>query len=568
MYSGCNVADYAVMEKEQILMRIKYGSIVIIYLLILLDTGGAYKRTTHFLFCISILILLYLYKKEKRYIDSKQEMVCKLVILFSGILAAFVGIDTYESVYGVVRLITILLLEVVIQQIGEEERESLIKVIPYLGIGLSLFSIFFPYYFFENSISDAGRLAGTFEYPNTMALFLILGIVIVENMFQRKKWILQGILSFFVLATGSRTAFVLLAGYYIYCFYKYDGRNKKIVLIFGTLIFSILIGKCLEKSFGGLERFLTIDWNASTLQGRILYWEDAGRMIWKYPLGLGYMGYFYLQKVMQTGIYSIRFVHNEWLQLVLDYGVIAGISICIYIRCIFHRYEIQDWKKQILLIIGIYSFFDFHLQYWGIILILLWLKPQGKLIELRKMRKSNLFIWGMIITFFGWIFVRAEIADVYAGNGAYEKAVEKNPLSTEYKIGLMLEAEDLEKASKYTESILNNNSYVYEAYAINSNYAALKRNLNEFILNKKQMLQLNKYEIGEYEEYFEILFMWYVEAKNKNDTEVIEQCVEAMKEIPELIKNVKRDTSIRAFKIKEKPELYFNSEYEDVIQNL
>lgn len=546
----------------------KSGYIIILYLLIILDTGGAYKRTTYFLFLISIVVLFYFFKKGKIYVDSKQEIVCKLVILLGSIWAAFVGIDTCESIYGVVRLGTLFLLETVIQQIAEEERENLIRVMPCIGIGLSLCSILFPYFVFKNGISNAGRLAGTFEYPNTMALFLILGIVVAENMFQKGKWILQGILSVCVLATGSRTGFILLLGYYFFCFYKYHGRNKKIVLVFGFIIIFILAGTCLKKSFGGLERFTTINWNASTLQGRILYWEDACRMIWKYPLGLGYMGYFYLQKVMQTGIYNVRFVHNEWLQLVLDYGVIAGISVCAYIGCILHSYKIQEWKKQILLIIGIYSFFDFHLQYWGIILILLWLKPQGKLMELRNLGKSYLFIFGMIIMFFGWIFIRAEIADVYAGNGAYEKAVEKNPLSTEYKTRLMLEAENLEKASLYTENILKNNSYVYAAYAINSNLAASKRNLEEFITNRKQMLCINKYQISEYEEYFEILFMWYVEAKNNNDTETVERCIDAMREIPELIKTVKRNTSIRAFKIKEKPELYFNSEYESIIQNL
>ena len=46
------------------------------------------------------------------------------------------------------------------------------------------------------------------------------------------------------------------------------------------------------------------------------------------------------------------------------------------------------------------------------------------------------------------------------------------------------------------------------------------------------------------------------------------QCKTAMKEIPEIIISVKKQTSVRAFRIQQKPELNFNKEYEKIISSL
>ena len=542
--------------------------ISLIFLLILLDTGGAYKRTTYILFIISLLFLYHKYRRGSLYVETKQGGLWKGIILFSGIISAFIGIDTYESIYGVIRLLTIFVVGFAIRQIEEKERIQLIQLIPYMGIGLSMCSRLHHISFFQNWMSNTGRLAGSFEYPNTMALFLLLGIVISENMFRREKWILQVILSLGILATGSRTVFILLCGYYVFYFCRYQGKNKAILFTFAIMIFSIFIPVSLGKSMVGLERFLSFDLNASTLQGRLLYWEDACRMLWKYPLGVGYMGYFYLQQMMQTGVYSVRFVHNEWLQLMLDYGVLAGVGTLAYMLHCFKVEKIQEWKKEVLVIIGVYCFFDFHLQYWSILLIVLLLVPQGEYVVIGTKKKCASFCFNLVTMALVFILGCTEAANVSARKEKYEEAVQWNPLSVEYQTELMLSSPDLETASVYVEDILQNNSYIYPAYLIRSNMAAEQRQLDQFIENRKQVLLLRKYKIDEYEEYFRILFMWYLESYEANDEESMQQCIDAMGEIPQLIKKVKQETSVRALKIKEKPELYFNYEYEEIIQNL
>ena len=79
-----------------------------------------------------------------------------------------------------------------------------------------------------------------------------------------------------------------------------------------------------------VQRLLRLTLNSSTLNGRILYWYDAVKMIVKNPLGLGYMGYFFMQPQFQTGNYVTKYVHNDILQLVLDAGiVVAVLFVCL-----------------------------------------------------------------------------------------------------------------------------------------------------------------------------------------------------------------------------------------------
>ena len=60
--------------------------------------------------------------------------------------------------------------------------------------------------------------------------------------------------------------------------------------------------------------------NESTFIGRIIYFKYGLRLIAKNPFGLGYLGFYYTEQFNQTAVYSVRYIHNELLQLLLDIG--------------------------------------------------------------------------------------------------------------------------------------------------------------------------------------------------------------------------------------------------------
>lgn len=374
----------------------------------------------------------------------------------------------------------------------------------------------------------------------------------------------------------------MLVGFLLFKMVKHRGKNSRLHWIFGAAVLAVSGLVMSGVQIPVLARFMRISFGESTFQGRLLYWEDACRMILKYPLGLGYMGYFYMQQAMQTGVYSVRFVHNEWLQCFLDYGVSGGICAGWYCICWFGRKKVDSWRKELVGVICVYSFFDFHFQFWSILLLFLMLleEPElrywtgfqpvaGRGANRRKKRKqiaSCFLLAGLGVA--SALTVYVGIVAFFASQGNYEKAVRWNPLSTEYRLNVLLGAENLDDAVSLADKVLACNKYVYAAYEIKSNAAAQHGDIESFVENRKMVLELRKYDREEYEAYFQILLSLYMDACRDNDFDGMAQCVEAMEEIPEIMDDVKKATSVRAFRINEKPELYLKKEYTEIIRTL
>lgn len=555
---------------------LKGGNLLfVVYFLILLDTGGFKPHTVYFALLTGIIFLIVTIRnKGCLLIESRTGFIGKLLMIVGALLTVFSGIDRGESVFGFIRLLSILIMGLAAQQFEQEDKKILLSGIPFMGV-LSVAGCFFHRYaFFKGWISATGRVNGPFGYANTMALFLLLGIIILEHTVRwgRGRRLVQLVLALGVLMTGSRTAFVILCGYLIGRFIKYRGKNKLILIAFSGMVslvggISVAVGKPYA-----MGRFLELSINASTLQGRLLYWEDAVRMLLKHPAGLGYMGYFYVQQAEQTGVYSVRFVHNDWLQWMLDYGILAGVGLVIYLysQCRWDKMPLMD--KELLCVISIYSFFDFHMQFFAIILIALLLIPGGGKIWRCGGSEKKSKIWRNTLVIFAGLSacmcIAAGIADYYAARREYRQAVKWNPLSAQYKQEYLLQSKDLKSAEVYADRLLAGNKYLYVAYLIKSNAAAVDGRLNDFIVNRQKVLNLRQYKIEEYEDYLEILFGWYKKANERQDWREMSVCRMAMQEVPDMIAEVRRKTGVRAYRIKDKPNLLLDQKYTDLIAGM
>lgn len=544
--------------------------LLVVFFLILLDAGGFKAHTVYFVLFTGILFIIDTIKnKGYLLIENRTGFIGKFLMTMGALLSVFCGIDHGESVFGFIRLMSILIMGLAIQQIEEKDKELFLTTIPMAGL-VSLIGCFFHRYpFFKEWVSSTGRVNGPFGYANTMALFLILGVIILEHTNRRGRRVLQLILAFGLLATGSRTAFVILCGYLIWNVIRNKGRNKSVLVIFSgiaALIGGISIAGGKSYSIG---RFLELSINASTLQGRFLYWEDAVRMLLRHPLGLGYMGYFYIQQAEQTGVYSVRFVHNDWIQWLLDYGILAGAGAVIYICSQCRPGKMSLMNRELLCVIALYSFFDFHLQFFAIVFIVLLLIPGGERVWKCDGNSKRQGLKYGLLTLTGLsacMCIAAGIADYHADRKEYKQAVKWNCLSAQYKQEYLLQSEDLNAAADYAEELLQGNRYIYAAYLLKSNAAAQNGRLDEFIVNRRHVLKLRKYKIDEYEDYFDILYNWYLSACEKKDVQEIEICQSAMKEIPRMLDKVRRETSLRAYRIKDKPDLTLDPEYIDFLK--
>lgn len=535
-------------------------------LLLLFLNGGLYISAVCVMIAVSSVSLAWgIWEGKKLKIHTGREGLVKMLLLLCAVVSAFTGIDSGERVYGLIRLAAVFLTMLMLEQKNEEQKVFCLKWIPIYGIGMVLISfLFYPSAVSWEWISGVGRLAGAFAYPNTMALFCLLGIAAAEHLYVTGKRLIQAGLCAGLLWTGSRAAFVFLCAWVLWRVAA--NRRRKCLLwclcgLCGSMAVICSLGERLPDSL----RFLKLTLYASTFQGRLLYWEDAIRILIKYPAGVGYMGYFYVQQAMQTGAYSVRFVHNELLQCMLDYGILAGAAAVLLFLQEICSQEKACWKKELLLLTGAYSLFDFHLQYFSIVFILLLLEEKPEKEIKGSWVKPLSFLTGIAA---GLYVLSVGIGNFFAERGNYAQAVFWNPLSIDYKMEYLLQAEELKTAMPRAERVISQNAYSYAAYKIISNQCAQEGNLEAFIHNRREVLKLRKYHIEEYEEYFEILLSFYLRASGEKDPEQIERCTEEMIRIPEMILEVKQNTSIRAFRIVDKPELIWKPEYQAFIDQL
>lgn len=544
------------------------------YILLLLDGGGFKAHTVGFILLTGSLIIIDAVSKKGILLMTadRKSLAGEALVLIGGVISVFAGIDRGESIFGVLRLMSVMVIGLALQQLEEEEKVCLLRTVPVAGLFSLVGCFFHDLSFFDDWVSALGRVNGFFGYANTMALFLILGIVIEEHYGGRERRLLQLALVFGLFATGSRTAFLIFCGYLVYNVIRDRKKGQYIMIAFLGMAGVIGLISLAGGNTSAVGRFMKIGLNASTLQGRFLYWEDAVRMLIKRPAGLGYMGYFYFQQAHQTGVYSVRFVHNEWFQWGLDYGMLADVGLMIYLYCRCRRSSMTDPDKEMLGIVAIYSFFDFHLQFFAIVVIVLMLLPKGRAEicfneSAKKRRGWECGMW-LSAVFAVCLCFSMVAADHYAGLGDYEQAVRWNPLSAEYKQENLLRSKDLKSAEAYADSLLEGNRYLYAAYMMKSNAAAQDGRLNDFVVNRRKVLSLRQYKLEEYEDYLEILFSWYKRAYDERNWSEMAVCRSEICDVPNVIAGVRQKTGLRAYRIREKPNLSLDRKYTEMIREI
>ncbi len=98
------------------------------------------------------------------------------------------AVDSYMAVFGFVKFLPLIPLSIIFSRLEKSERETVLKLTPDIGVFLILISYAFvlyqPVYSF---FSVNGRISGMFQYPNTFALFLLVGIILVVTQLSNLK---------------------------------------------------------------------------------------------------------------------------------------------------------------------------------------------------------------------------------------------------------------------------------------------------------------------------------------------------------------------------------------------
>ena len=507
---------------------------------------------------ILVILLIKLCKAKKCKIYLNFEAIALAVISAGYLFTCIYAVDKGMAILGFLKFTIPLTFGFLLMQYKQEETIDMMKLIPVSGVIMVIVSLLFKYIPFLPDVFylQNGRMMGFLQYANTFALFLLIGIIYSANYIKGKtKVIIYNIILLFgIFISGCRTVQVLtLLNYIIMIVKKKELRIYFIALLLVTIVGTITY-VLITHNYNTIGRYLTISVASRSLQERLLYYKDAIPLILKYPFGMGYMGYSYIQPQIQTGIYQEAYVHNDYLQLILDIGIIPTIIFVIAIIKSLISKEKSLSIKLILLTIALHLLIDFDLQFMIIFLILvitlnLW---DGKQYEFEVSNMPIMaigfisiviYLYFALTTFFHYIEKDEISAKMY-------------PIYTEANIQIAdkyMEIEDLINANKIASKILETNKELGMAHNIKAYYYLNNKNWNLMAQSKKRHLDINKYDINEYENYV-LMLSQAIEYYAQNDE--IEKAMDYIKqvvEVPSIIEKVKSSTSNIAYELKEVP---------------
>ncbi len=507
---------------------------------------------------ILVILLIKLCKAKKCKIYLNFEAIALAVISAGYLFTCIYAVDKGMAILGFLKFTIPLTFGFLLMQYKQEETIDMMKLIPVSGVIMVIVSLLFKYIPFLPDVFylQNGRMMGFLQYANTFALFLLIGIIYSANYIKGKtKVIIYNIILLFgIFISGCRTVQVLtLLNYIIMIVKKKELRIYFIALLLVTIVGTITY-VLITHNYNTIGRYLTISVASRSLQERLLYYKDAIPLILKYPFGMGYMGYSYIQPQIQTGIYQAAYVHNDYLQLILDIGIIPTIIFVIAIIKSLISKEKSLSIKLILLTIALHLLIDFDLQFMIIFLILvitlnLW---DGKQYEFEVSNMPIMaigfisiviYLYFALTTFFHYIEKDEISAKMY-------------PIYTEANIQIAdkyMEIEDLINANKIASKILETNKELGMAHNIKAYYYLNNKNWNLMEQNKKRYLEINKYDMSEYEDYVLMLSKAIEYYAQNDEMEKAMEYVKQVVEIPSIIEKVKSSTSSIAYELKEVP---------------
>lgn len=365
----------------------------------------------------TIFILYHIHIKRGLNIYISKKTIAGVVIVISSLITVFADRAHGDALIGFFRLAACFLFVMVLMNIGSdhpEKREngtfesaysSAFGTVPVSGASMVIISSVIYFTPARSVLFESGRMAGFYQYSNTFALFLLIGLAVMLSSYSGNasipahsivaRIVCLIILIIGILWSGSRLTFLLTVITLVVIMIKdrrkakpYADRTHRVgryatilllmMLILSAIAFFALSG---DASFG---RIFTLSSSSSTALGRIIYWKDALPLVVKHPFGLGYRGYYHVETQIAHGVYSIRNVHNDYIQAALDHGWLALAGFLFLVAD--GARKLRGGRRLILFIISVHCFFEFDLEYLyiGLVFLMLFDWKEGKKIVIRK----------------------------------------------------------------------------------------------------------------------------------------------------------------------------------------
>ena len=486
-----------------------------------------------------------------------QEAWCLYGIWLFGLLVIPFSISPGMAFTGFLRQTVWVLFFLCAAAYTQGEREDILDVISYEGALLAL--IFVIAFVYNNAVGledRNGRIDGPFQYANTWALFLLVSLIVLLTKEKKRPadWGAAGALLCGMFLSGSRGVFLLALGMGLAFGGRYLLQNRRVLPLILAAGAVILIGGAATALSGGmvLERLKAITLSSSSLNGRLLYYLDGLRMIARHPLGLGRGGYLYQQPLEQTGVYVLRYIHNEYLQAALDSGLLAGVLTAALAAALLFRKGLPVRERAVTFAIAAHACIDFDFQFTAVMFLLLLCGAGGKcrMVPLPKKRiRAALCGSGMaVFCYFAAVYWLS-----FSGHPAQAAAM--FPADLSLAENCLQSHASVEDAEPEADRILASTDLSMLAWDCKFAACAQRADLNGMVEAKLQYLRLNKYRGEVYEDFTTLLEQACVQG---SPSERYQYQAFAQSTIL-LLEEVNQTTSPLAYRIADKPELEFSN---------
>lgn len=487
------------------------------------------------------------------------------IVVFYGI-SAFWALDSGSAVLGFFKFLPLLFFILILMQ-KKETPDDYLHIVPYAACGMTVLSfLLMQIPALQDWFSVSGRLSGFFQYANTFAIFLLAALIIVATKERHTKvdLVLIPILLFGIVASGSRTVFALmLLALFVLII---TSKNKKysflllaaIVLVVGAAA----IYAAVTQNFSTIGRFLTTSLTESTFVGRLLYFRDALPVILRHPFGLGYMGYNYLQYSVQTGVYTVRFIHNDFLQLMLDIGWLPTALFVAAIIKAFFKKGASLRKRLLLFVIAAHTCFDFNFQYLAIFMLFLLLLDY-KDGEAREIQVSKA-VCGICAAVASALCLYMGLAQSLTYFKQYALSDRLYPWNTQNHIALLENAND--DADSLADKIIQNNGYVALAYRVKAVNAFSAGDFEQVMEYQNEAIDVAPFFYETYEEYCYMLINGIFLYERAGDTYSAEVCREELLSVVEQLQSLPDKQSKLGKMIQDQPETELPSEIMEYVE--
>ena len=523
---------------------------------------------------VGLLVLIILRVKKgkglKLYLNPLSISVAIIFLFY--LLSVLWAADIGMSPFGVVKFLPLPLFVILLMQRKDREKSKtefdllppLAALVTVVSSVLGQIPVLKPYFLVN------GRLAGFFGYPNTFALVLLCALIytFLKDKITKLDLVCCSIFGFGIYYSGSRTVFILLViSVLLIVFKRATTKKAKLLFIFG--IFGVVILTAIVTSAFGFTdsfgRFLTTSVFSSTFLGRFLYFYDAIPVILKNPFGLGYLGYYGIEQSIQSGLYSVRFIHNDFLQLLLDIGWLPTLLFIFAVARRFFQKGVDFKTRMLIFVITAHSLFDFNLQFVFVFMLYLAVlnKNEGKEINIKK---SAIIL--IPATVFVIISIYLSVAQGFYYAGDYETADEIYPNFTEAKIKRLTIVEDADEMCILSNEILDLNQSNSLAYSAKANYFFAKGDVVSSLEQMNSAIKNAPFAYSEYEKTVYILQTAIQMYESAGDLNSAEYCKTELIALNDRLEGLKNKVSFLGSRIADQPTTEFSKEIKEYIEGL